>query len=85
MRKLLFLMLISLSTFAQKPSNILEQLLLSNPDKFKKHKLKYIPTIILLYNGEEYHRVESGISLKLPEDTINQIEDKIDEIIESKF
>mgnify|MGYP003143590373 CR=1 FL=1 len=56
-----------------------------NPDKFQKHKLKYIPTIILLYNGDEYHRVESGISLKLPEDTINQIEDKIDEIIESKF
>jgi hypothetical protein len=36
MRKLLFLMLISLSTFAQKPANILEQLLLSHPEKFKK-------------------------------------------------
>jgi hypothetical protein len=36
MRKILFLFLISMSTFAQKPSNILEQLLLSNPDKFKK-------------------------------------------------
>ncbi|MFM6914591.1 MAG: serine hydrolase [Aquirufa sp.] len=36
MSKFLFLFLISMSTFAQKPSNILEQLLLSNPDKFKK-------------------------------------------------
>ena len=36
MRKILFLFLISMSTFAQKPANILEQLLLSNPDKFKK-------------------------------------------------
>ena len=36
MRKLLLLLFISMSTFAQKPSNILEQLLLSNPDKFKK-------------------------------------------------
>ena len=36
MRKLLLFLFISMSTFAQKPSNILEQLLLSNPDKFKK-------------------------------------------------
>jgi len=36
MSKFLFLFLISMSTFAQKPANILEQLLLSNPDKFKK-------------------------------------------------
>ena len=43
MRKLLFL-LISMSTFAQKPSNILDQLLFSNPEKFKKftdHPEKY--------------------------------------------
>lgn len=43
MRKLLFL-LISMSTFAQKPLNILDQLLLSNPEKFKKltdHPEKY--------------------------------------------
>jgi hypothetical protein len=36
MHKLLFLLFISMSTFAQKPANILEQLLLSNPEKFKK-------------------------------------------------
>ena len=35
MRNLLFL-LISMSTFAQKPTNILEQLLLAHPEKFKK-------------------------------------------------
>ncbi len=43
MRKLLFL-LISMSTFAQKPTNILEQLLLAHPEKFKKltdHPEKY--------------------------------------------
>ena len=43
MRKVLFL-LISMSTFAQRPSNILDQLLLSNPEKFKKltdHPEKY--------------------------------------------
>ena len=36
MPKYLFLFLISMSTFAQKPANLLEHLLLSNPDKFKK-------------------------------------------------
>ncbi|UAJ14604.1 serine hydrolase [Aquirufa lenticrescens] len=36
MRKILIILFVSMSTFAQKPANILEQLLLSNPDKFKK-------------------------------------------------
>lgn len=43
MRNLLFL-LISMSTFAQKPTNILEQILLAHPEKFKKltdHPEKY--------------------------------------------
>ena len=48
-------------------------------------KIKYLPTIILYHNGDEVIRVESGISLKLPENTIELIEEKIEEIIESKF
>jgi hypothetical protein len=36
MPKFLFILLISMSTFAQKSTNILEKLLLSHPDKFKK-------------------------------------------------
>lgn len=54
-------------------------------DEFNQYNIKYIPTIILLYNDEEYYRVESGISLKLPDNSIKLIEDKIEEIIESKF
>jgi len=57
----------------------------SSQDIFKKHNVKYIPTIILFYNGEEYFRIESGISLTLPEDSIEKIEEKIEEIIDSKF
>lgn len=52
---------------------------------FAKNKVKYIPTIILFNNGNEVFRVESGISLKLPENTIQLIEKQIEEIIESKF
>ena len=54
-------------------------------DKFKKLDIEYIPTIILFYNGEEVYRLESGISLTLPENSIDLIENEIEEIIESKF
>ena len=54
-------------------------------DQFKKLNIKYIPTVILFYNGEEVYRVESGISLKLPDNSIELIEDQIEQIIESKF
>jgi len=52
---------------------------------FAKNKVEYIPTVILFNNGEEVFRVESGISLKLPENTIQLIQEQIEEIIESKF
>ena len=52
---------------------------------YKKEKIKYLPTIILYNDGEEVLRIESGISLKLPEDTIVLLEKEIEEIIESKF
>ena len=52
---------------------------------FKKLDIQYIPTLILFNNGEEVFRVESGITLKLPENSIELIEDQIEEIIESKF
>jgi hypothetical protein len=52
---------------------------------FAQNKVEYIPTIILFNNGNEVFRVESGISLKLPENTIQLIEEQIEEIIESKF
>ncbi|QDP61976.1 MAG: hypothetical protein GOVbin2056_59 [Prokaryotic dsDNA virus sp.] len=55
------------------------------PEVFKEENIKYLPTIILYHNGEEVVRVESGITLKLPEDTLEIIEEHIEEIIESKF
>ena len=52
---------------------------------FAKHKVEFIPSVILFYNGEEVYRIEAGIILKLPEKTIEQINNKIETIIESKF
>ena len=54
-------------------------------NQFKKLDIKYIPTVVLFYNGEEVYRVESGITLKLPDNSIELIENEIEEIIESKF
>jgi hypothetical protein len=57
MRKILFL-LISMSSFAQKPTNILEQLLLSHPEKFKKltdHPEKYRLQILYTQIDRDAH------------------------------
>jgi hypothetical protein len=52
---------------------------------FDEEKIIYLPTIVLYHNGEEILRIESGISLKLPENTLSKLEDEIEIIIESKF
>ena len=54
-------------------------------EKFKKDKIKYVPTLVLFNNGEEYYRIDGGIKLDLPENSVNIILEKIEEIIESKF
>ena len=65
--------------------NKIVKIINSLEDQFKKLDIKYIPTVVLFYNGEEVYRVESGISLKLPDNSIQLIENEIEEIIESKF
>jgi hypothetical protein len=52
---------------------------------FDKEQIKYLPTIILYNNGDEIIRVEAGISLKLPDNTIQIISEHIDEILSNKF
>ena len=74
---------VSLKPF--KDYNIYTFSIAEKKDVFEDEKIKYLPTIILYHNGEEVIRVESGISLKLPENTIELIEKEIDKIIESKF
>ena len=55
------------------------------PDIFKKEKIKFLPTVILYNNGKEIIRVESDITLSLPEDCKDTILKHIDKLIESKF
>ena len=45
-----------------------------SPDEFKN--IRYYPTIVLYNDGEEELRIESGISLKLPEDWKEQLNER---------
>jgi len=54
-----------------------------SPDRFKN--IKYYPTIILFNNGEEQLRIESGITLKLPEDWKEQLNEHIDYLLSQRF
>ncbi len=74
---------ISLKKF--KSHNIYQFCITEDQKVFDKEKIKYLPTVILYHNGDEVLRVESGISLKLPENTIQLVKKEIDKIIESKF
>tara|TARA_R110000824_G_scaffold367426_1_gene556567 strand:+ start:168 stop:506 length:339 start_codon:yes stop_codon:yes gene_type:complete len=52
---------------------------------FKKEKIVYVPTVILFYNGEMVLKIESGVALKLPDNTKSLLIDAIDRILENKF
>ena len=52
---------------------------------FENEGIIYIPTVMLFYNGETILKIESGVTLKLPENTADKIENAIDEILENTF
>ena len=54
-----------------------------SPAKYKN--IKYYPTIILYNDGEEELRIESGITLKLPEDWKQLLDEHIDLLLEQRF
>ena len=54
-------------------------------EHFTKEEIVYIPTVILFHNGEQILKIESGVTLKLPENTADKIENAIDKILENTF
>tara|TARA_R100000541_G_scaffold2021_1_gene7404 strand:- start:6038 stop:6373 length:336 start_codon:yes stop_codon:yes gene_type:complete len=59
--------------------------LTDHPKIFKKNNIVYLPTVILYHNRKTVIRVESNISLQLPENTLDTIQYHINKIIKSKF
>ena len=54
-------------------------------EHFTREEIIYIPTVMLFHNGKQILKIESGVTLKLPEDTMDKIENAIDEILENTF
>tara|TARA_B100001175_G_scaffold317649_1_gene335464 strand:- start:4995 stop:5327 length:333 start_codon:yes stop_codon:yes gene_type:complete len=65
--------------------NIQTLFISKSKDIFEKENIKYLPTIILYSDGEVIFKVESGISLKLPENWKQQIDEHIDLLLEQRF
>jgi len=54
-----------------------------SPKEF--NDIKYYPTIILYNDGEEELRIEAGISLKLPENWKQKLDEHIDLLLSQRF
>jgi len=52
---------------------------------FTEENIEYLPTICVYNNGEEVLRIHGGMSLELPDDTLKQIINKVDELQANKF
>jgi len=52
---------------------------------FEKEKIEYLPTIILYSDGEVILKIESGISLKLPKNWREEIDEQIDYLLQQRF
>jgi hypothetical protein len=61
-------------------------LLLSKEKKFFiSEEVVYLPTVVLYHNKKEIIRIESGIGLTLPDNTLNLIQHEINKIKKRKF
>ena len=74
---------ISLNSF--KNYNIQTLYLSKNQKIFQKEKITSLPTIILYNDGEEVLKIDGGISMKLPDNCIDQINEHINKILETRF
>ena len=52
---------------------------------FKEEEVEYLPTIIIYNNGDLVFRIDGGLSLELPEDTIKQLQEQLNELQSNKF
>jgi hypothetical protein len=59
--------------------------LTQHPQVFKKEEIKYLPTVVLYHNGKTIVRIESDISLQLPDNTLEELQSHINKIVKQKF
>ena len=68
-----------------KNAELLSVYLTQHPEFFKKEKIKYLPTVILYQKGKAIIRIESNITLTLPENTLDTIQHHINKIKNQKI
>ena len=68
-----------------KDIDIVRLYLSDHPEIIKKNKIKYLPTLVLYKNKKEIVRIESDLSLKLPENSSEILYDEIDKLIKKQF
>ena len=66
-------------------ADLLRLAMTDHPKIFENEKIKYLPTVCLYHNRKLIVRVESDITLKLPEGSLNRIQKEINKIVKSKF
>ena len=74
---------ISLKKF--KEFNIHTLFISEHGEFFKEEKVEYLPTVIIYNNGDVVFRIDGGMSLELPEDTIKQLQEHLNELQSNKF
>ena len=74
---------ISLKKF--KEFNIHTLFISEHSEFFKEEKVEYLPTIIIYNNGDVVFRIDGGMSLELPENTIKQLQEELNELQSNKF
>ena len=74
---------ISLKVF--KDCNTQTLYLSKNQKVFQKEKITSLPTIKLFSDGEEIIKIEGGISLKLPENCLDTLQEHINVLLEQRF
>ena len=52
---------------------------------FKEEEVEYLPTVIIYNNGDVVFRIDGGMSLELPKDTIKQLQEHLNELQSNKF
>mgnify|MGYP003132594839 CR=1 FL=1 len=66
-------------------AELLRLALTEHPKIFEKEEIKFLPTVCLYHNRRLIVKVESDITLKLPDNSIETIQTHINKIVKSKF
>ncbi len=74
-----------IDTSKLKGADMIRLSLTEHPKIFEKEEIKFLPTVCLYENRKLIVKVESDITLKLPENSLSLIQKEIDKLVKKKF